>query len=390
MVHRVLSLDGGGAWALLQAMCLKDLMPGKTGHEILAQFDLVAANSGGSIVLGGLIENMTPDTIIDLFLKQENRKAIFQKLSFFQRLLSKIPIFPKYSTAGKLEGLRRLFGSMGDRPLASFAGAGWPKGPNHKDVCILIVALDYDALRARFFRSYGTNHGATPDTTPLVEAVHASSDAPIAYFDKPTAWNEYRYWDGAMAGMNNPLLAAIIDLLGSNIPAGEVVALSIGTGTTRLVPTQATPEPPVELAEPRCKPAILADVRRGATCIVDDPPDTATFGSHVILANARGADPTAVCSVVRLSPVVRPVLEGGAWRVPLGLSNDQFQALQKLDMDAVEQPQVELIKALGVGWMNDLIPNQPIRMRSDDLSSSLGEESYSAAKKRWETLAWAG
>ena len=89
---------------------------------------------------------------------------------------------------------------------------------------------------------------------------------------------------------------------------------------------------------------------------------------------------------MRLSPVVRPVRAGATWTVPAHLDAAQFQSLTKLGMDAVEQDQVELIAALGASWLADGAPNQPIRMRSDDLSSSLGEDTYSAAKARWKTL----
>ena len=116
----------------------------------------------------------------------------------------------------------------------------------------------------------------------------------------------------------------------------------------------------------------------------------ATFSAHVILASAGGADPTKVGGVVRLSPVVRPVLTGGTWVVPPGLTAGQFQDLTKLGMDAVEQSQVDLITALGSSWLADGARNQPIRMNSDDLSGSLGEEVYSAAKARWAALRAAG
>ena len=54
MTFRILSLDGGGPWALLQAMALARLYPGLDGHAILGRFDLAIANSGGSITLAGL------------------------------------------------------------------------------------------------------------------------------------------------------------------------------------------------------------------------------------------------------------------------------------------------------------------------------------------------
>jgi len=58
--YRVLSLDGGGSWALIQVKALIELYgPDAAGREVLRDFNLVAANSGGSIVLGCLLENFT-------------------------------------------------------------------------------------------------------------------------------------------------------------------------------------------------------------------------------------------------------------------------------------------------------------------------------------------
>ena len=52
MSYRILSLDGGGTWALIQVKTLISLYGGDTpGQTILQDFDLIAANSGGSIVL---------------------------------------------------------------------------------------------------------------------------------------------------------------------------------------------------------------------------------------------------------------------------------------------------------------------------------------------------
>ena len=386
MVHRILSLDGGGAWAMLEAMSLANIFDDAPGHQILSQFDLAVANSGGSIVLAGLAENLRPSDMIALFQNASDRTAIFSPLSWFQRQLSRLPVFPRYSTQGKLAGLRKAFGPLGDRPLSSFSGAGWIKGPNGADTRLLIVALDYDSLRARFFRSYATPHGATADDIALVEAVHASTDAPVEFFDQPAAFGGHRYWDGAMAGMNNPLMAAVIDLLGEGVPTSDLIALSIGTGTTKLVPANATPRPPDDLAQPVAHAGVLTNLRLAASCILDDPPDSATFSTHVILASARAANPTQEAAVVRLSAMVRPVLEAGAWKVPPGLTPKDFQALQKLEMDAVKDEEVALIGRLGAAWIAGTVPNQPIRMRSDNLASSLGEEIYGKAVARWRAL----
>ena len=59
----IISLDGGGTWALLQARVLANLYPNQRGHEILSRFDYAFANSGGSIVLGGLLMDLLPSEI---------------------------------------------------------------------------------------------------------------------------------------------------------------------------------------------------------------------------------------------------------------------------------------------------------------------------------------
>ncbi|HEY6347215.1 MAG TPA: hypothetical protein VIY49_37465 [Bryobacteraceae bacterium] len=73
MNYRILSLDGGGTWALIQVKALIALYNGddKTAAQtVLQDFDLVAANSAGSIVLGGLVENLTLGDLLGLFESQ--------------------------------------------------------------------------------------------------------------------------------------------------------------------------------------------------------------------------------------------------------------------------------------------------------------------------------
>lgn len=62
MVYRILSLDGGGSWALI-----KLYGAAATGHQVLRDFDLVAATSGGSLVLGGLVENLSLNELLSVF-----------------------------------------------------------------------------------------------------------------------------------------------------------------------------------------------------------------------------------------------------------------------------------------------------------------------------------
>ncbi|MGO9362727.1 MAG: patatin-like phospholipase family protein, partial [Rhodomicrobium sp.] len=70
--YRILCLDGGGRWSLISVMALQKIFGERArGHDILANFDLVAANSGGSLVLGGLAGNMPLVELLELFSTSE-------------------------------------------------------------------------------------------------------------------------------------------------------------------------------------------------------------------------------------------------------------------------------------------------------------------------------
>lgn len=77
-MYKILSLDGGGSWAILQLLTLKerfkDEIPELNGHEILKRFDMIIANSGGSIVLCALAENWTIDKALSIFDNEDIRK----------------------------------------------------------------------------------------------------------------------------------------------------------------------------------------------------------------------------------------------------------------------------------------------------------------------------
>src|SRR5438552_1231480 len=78
MPFRILSLDGGGAWSLIQVRALMMLYGGQlSGHELLKNFDLVAANSGGSLVLAGLVENLSLNQILQYFMDETKRRSMF-------------------------------------------------------------------------------------------------------------------------------------------------------------------------------------------------------------------------------------------------------------------------------------------------------------------------
>ncbi|WP_293904739.1 patatin-like phospholipase family protein [Phenylobacterium sp.] len=396
MTYRILSLDGGGTWALLQAMALERLHDDRSGHEVLATYDMAVANSGGSIVLGGLIEDMKPSRIRELFTIEANRTAIFVKNGPLARLGSLLQ-GNRYDAAAKLVGLNKVFGVQGQSPMSAL-DAVLPTGPGGKTVAVLIPAFDYDRQRADFFRSFTTGLGAKPGDTPLVEAVHASSNAPVIYFDKPAIVRQStqpnaatrRYWDGAVAGYNNPMLAGVVEALALGVKAADLEVRSIGTGSTRLVPPENSHGAPQKIVETRDSPGFLGDIQKLAGSINDDPPDAATFTTYFALGQQPGPTPPGGPPpnggrLVRLNPMVQPIwhADTATWSIFGGLTVDQFAYVANLQMDALAQSDVTWIQWLGDRWLAGDAPNQPIRADPMTLECTLGDPTFPGAAARW-------
>jgi hypothetical protein len=92
--------------------------------------------------------------------------------------------------------------------------------------------------------------------------------------------------------------------------------------------------------------------------------------------------------VVRLNPMIRPQRNAqGKWDAPAGFGSLQgfdsvgaFAALADMPMDAVAQPQVDLIAAMGREWLNGRIPNQLIQWNPTDGTGQVGHETFAAAR----------
>lgn len=263
---------------------------------------------------------------------------------------------------------------------------------NTGDVHLLIVGFDYDRCRATFFRSapasaaaYGSG-GATALT--LAEAIHASTNAPVNYFDGPATYpnNPARYWDGAIAGFNNPVLAGGTEAITLTGDPSNVVALSLGTGMVAM-PWPRAGQQGSPYVQPPSSTGLLNDLAKLAGSILDDPPDLATFVAHVLTGGSAGVPAPADSRIVRMNPLVSPMMDAfGQWIFPAGLTLAQFQALAKLPMDAIEQNQVLTIASYADRWLNDRTYNQPVRMDADNLACELGQMSYSAAKNAWNAI----
>src|SRR5262249_46359331 len=151
MPYRILSLDGGGTWALIQIKALQKMYgQNANGRSILQDFDMVAANSGGSIVLAGLLEDLPLDKIIDLFENEDLRRSIFSPAHhILDEILQAIGhIGPKYSAEKKLPAIQKALPNSAK--LLQEAARGIRRPGANEDLRLLFVAFDYDRNRAKY------------------------------------------------------------------------------------------------------------------------------------------------------------------------------------------------------------------------------------------------
>jgi hypothetical protein len=386
--YRILSLDGGGTWALIELKALIALYGENTsGRAVLDDFDMVAANSGGSIVLGGLVEGMTLGEILAFFQDQAKRESIFSPThSFGDRVLHDLTgLGPKYSADNKLAALESSFPKTGALPLDQAAAGDRP-------LRLLITAFDYDRNRAAFFRSapvsgpaWGT--GESADVT-LAEAIHASTNAPVNYFDGPATFPDRagRYWDGAISGCNNPVLVAVTEAIATGQNTMDLAALSLGTASVALPWPQPGEAPSPYVQQPADR-TFVSDLHKLASSILDDPPDISTYLAHVMTGSGIGLNkPPADSRIVRMNPLLSPVKKAGTWAPPGSLTAAQFTYLAGCDMDAVQQAQVDAICRYADLWVQGMAPNQPIRMNGDTLVPELGQTTFQDAAAAWKAI----
>jgi len=421
--YRILSLDGGGSWALIQVKCLRKLFaetfnnPDPTGHEVLAEFDLVSANSGGSLVAAAMAENLRLSEIEKIFDDAKLRNKVFSRLSFFEKsLLSSVArifkIGAKYATKRKHVALKEILPGIAQIDMMDVPGHVAVNGAIKTQ--FLIIGYDYYRNRAELFRSDCDSMAATSvierklknlpsqPASPsdcivtLVDAIHASSTAPVNYFNEPATFlvnNKPKYyWDGGVTGNNNPVLAAVTEAIcnRAQYQIEQVQVLSIGTGSVSQL--QYDEEIPVKYDELKAKhesPGLIKDIQKMGTSILNDPPDTAAFVAYMILNPEMPAQPV---DFIRMNPALRPVLiddsTGKHWDLPSGINKDEYAKLNAMDMDAVADDEVALIKKLCDNWLNGQgVPNQSIRSNSS-LNCLIGHANFEAAKndfKNWFT-----
>lgn len=395
-LYRILSLDGGGTWAFIEAAALGDLYGLHTpGRQILSHFNLAIANSGGSLVVAGLILDMTPAAILDLFFDVETRKSIFVAKTWIERLLD-FGIFRKYQTAEKINGLKNAFyRHLKNNDIETDLSAIHTKWGITTD--ILIPAFDYDRERAVFFRSRSNSKAGRPTKgLTLCQAIHASSTAPVKYFDDPADLildRRKRFWDGGVGGFNNPVMAGVVEAL-ANHPEkrGNIRVLSLGTGNNLLPLWEGKLN--YGLHKPPQEPGLISDIGLLARAIISDPPDAASFTAHVVLegrlpdlsqGDGSGRAGDFVKNLVRMNPMVQPKSKGSDWDFP-GIAREDFIRLTELELDAIDEKDVKILRRFTKAWLEDVVINQAIRSDGYNLKHHIGHEKYSQALNYWRTV----
>lgn len=404
--YKILSLDGGGSWALLQIKALQQIYGANAlGHDVLKNFNLVVANSGGSVAMAAMLKNLPLSYILNnYYLKESVLQTIFVKLpnlKIEKLIRDVIGVGPKYSAAKKLPGMREVLNSTvnGSIAVGDTRVVDLPNLLNN-NTQFVIVAFDYDSRKEVFFRSNlnskaqsSGNAGAFASVT-LAQAIHASSNAPVQFFDAPAQFPvgsaEYNFWDGAMGGYNNPVAAGVIEALADEVDKNDICVLSIGTGNTMLPVKGHVLRTAVsdDLYQPVKNSSLPNDIEEAATTVLDDPPDAATFTAYMLLGNIPiRPNPTAPIAppknIVRLNALIQPVVNSNNnWDYPAGITADQFKTLVDMDMAAVDQSQVDLINQFGNAWISGDVNNQGIR-HNPDTTIDIGYSNFAEAVAAW-------
>jgi hypothetical protein len=413
--YRILSLDGGGTWAVIQVLTLIDLFGcAATGHEVLKRFHLAVANSGGAAILASLAVDHRLSDILELYTDETKRRSTFQRT--WWPLARASGFLPQYSTRKKRAALSKYLGPGADQRLLDWHG----KHPRLAN--LLITGFDYDVQRAQMFRTNPRSlaralHTTLPRGVTLLDAVDASTNAPVNYYDEPAHVQPpgepaRRYWDGALAGYNNPVMAGVVEALADRdpdrAPASEtgrrrpqIQIVSIGNGTVHR-PRRPPKIPPNDPRFAGGGPSgVFRDLRTFSDAILDDPPDAATFTAHVTLGGAlpEDDDPVVDGPIVRMNPVVRPERHGDQWtwpQVPRGsagksgagvkLDPEDLERLTSLPLDAVSNDEIKLVMDLAYAWLAGYVPNQPIRFNEETLEAEIGHDTYPDAKVALEAF----
>jgi hypothetical protein len=411
MAYSILSLDGGGSWALIQVKILQQRYGMKAkGHDILKKYDLVIANSGGSLVLAAMIVNKSLDEILNMFLDEEVLETIFVKktISIINPLHK---FFPRFKTKEKIKGLKAQLGENSTLTLNEI-----PAYIGKPSLQIIITAFDYDRERAIYFRSNTNsrmetsviqsevNEGQVTDTfktTTLLNAVHAASNAPVLFFDDPAEFSLFypsnpnkvtskrRFWDGAVGGNNNPVASGVLEAIANGANPNEIRIVSIGTANTVLPVLYGDSGEPIPeiswLIKIGENEGPEGDILKMAQAIISDPPDAATFIANQILNLPYQQRQNRL---IRINPLVKPIFDStnNMWRKPgVQWLDKKMQRLFEMDMAVTDSDDIQLINRMTEEFFDGYFDNQGIRTGGAGIEAILGHKNFKSALDDWNS-----
>ncbi len=399
-MKRILSLDGGGSWALIQILTLKEKYGNISGHEILRDYDIVIANSGGSIVLTALVANWTPDECLKLFDNEALRTSIFSKNKLRKKyfptgITNLFNVGPKYSTSKKYLTFQKIFKILKNKNLIDI-----PAYVGKKELKIIICTFDSLNKRAKFFKSYSTskNEGVEFESMDIIKAIHGSSNAPVNYFDFPAkvkanTTNKFYYlWDGALGGFNNPIASGIIEAIKLGIPIEELYIVSIGTG--HKVPTMDERKNYYKLYSIVKKSRKLnpikglkfffTNVMDLSKTILYEPPDWSNYVSYLFKYKTNTNHKENLKSFIRLSPLIYcDDMKGKTTEF-----KEFIEKIASLDMDATSESDIKLIRQCFEYWKDGQLYNQPIKSDFDKnhkFQLEIGHPNFKEAMEDWQS-----
>jgi hypothetical protein len=383
---KILDLTGGGTQVLSEVMALIDLYDENTpGHQVLKDFDYVVGNSGGSIIISALVANMRLGAIRDMFTDPKQLKSIFNRASLTTTWMHKLFGFgPQYRTDAKLDALRLALGPMGDTNMFDLEKETGLK------TRIVIPAYDTKIRQAVYYRSQkdspaGGIESSKPGVT-WAEAAHASSTAPINYYDRAAKVGGRSLWDGAMAGWNDPILCAMVEALANDAEMSDIIILSLSRSSVVLPFGGPNDDPAVIQVDE--KENFITDISKAGGAITENVPKEAIFMAHTFLGGPmqkKKGETVTTGPVVRMGPDIKPVYHDGRWAPPNGISSETFKKWSKLGMDLREKEDIDLLLDFTKAWMAGKIGNQPIRSgsESDRFHPEIGDITYADAKRHW-------
>jgi putative ABC transport system permease protein len=229
--YRVLSLDGGGIRGFYTAALLSRLgrhyagasRGGSASPDLGTRFDLVCGNSAGAILACSLAAGVPLDRIADFF--RRDGPAIFPRPSpiGWRNLWWCLRHWraPSADARALRAALERTFGT---ETLAALH--------RRRGIALCLATTDLERCRLRILR---TPHRSPHDgDMALVEACMASSAAPILFApirhgpDAGESSEGELLCDGGVS-VNNPLMIALREALGTSGEGREIRLLSVGT-----------------------------------------------------------------------------------------------------------------------------------------------------------------